>query len=241
MILADASYQEIYRQMKAEEDKVRFFVKKVRGRVDKWARSAGILPYPGLVHEEYTVPSTKNRYIVYGYIQNEKELIHGSYTLIAALSLTSDEGSRCLVTLREWKFFTDDDVYEVEDALQFYTGHFFKRYRERAMLLNQSKDPEVTCTLFFGRNSGMSMRLDFGKLNIRAEEYPDGCAFRLYDGVAFASDHSFTLPDGKRVTVLRNNTFMGISQLKADQEEAIPSMEELILSAFRAIRSGRHE
>ena len=234
MILSNSSYPDIYQQMCAEREKVAFAVRKVK---NKAKRIFSRRPVPAFLKEEYVVPASKNRYLIFAYAMTEREVNHDSFSCKAVLSLTRYDGRRELISLTTQNLFREEKKTGCEDFLQIFTGHFFARYRERSMLQARSTDPDGVAAIFFGRNSGFFQMLPFERLTLRAKDYPNGFAIQFNDGVSFGSDHSFTLPSGKNVNVFKHNTFISSSELKETQEKSVFGHDQLIGRVFRNLLS----
>lgn len=220
MILQDTPYGEIFRVMEREREKVNWNLEKELNRYHKeiLKRKRTCRQYPLLHHCYYTVPDSKNRYLLW--FRNHGE----SICFGPALVVNQDDGSRQLICLDYFTFKGEDGKTVRQDALRVFTGHFLRRYRERCHF-GEGLSTEDLIAFFMDRNYEYSYALDPDKVSLK--QYRDSCAWQMRDGVSFGTLAAVQTPDGKEILIERNNTFVAEENLFGRQKQHTLSRREL--------------
>lgn len=219
MILADDDYLTIARLMKEDREKVLFYIQKEDTKVGK--RFAKEYKFPQWSYSFYTVPDSRNTYLIWFYALNKKEVIDNYFWNGSCLLLNSSDGKRYAYCLRPQK---DVDTAEKFDSIQIYSGHFFSRYKERMKLPASLNEYEVMTT-FFGRNILYFYGLKSDKVMKKPEKYKDAMAYKIDDGVIFGSEQWLPYKNGQ-LLVMNNKTFLSNDILKENQKENMPSQRD---------------
>ena len=237
MLLHDSSYPLILKTLRDEEEKVNFFMQKEEKRVlkDFERRACMALPFPYVYHTVYQMPASKNTYLCWFKVSNKIDLARKICIGDAALILNDNKGKFSVYGISS---YASPDGGK-SPFLYIYTAHFFSRYRER-FRWGGSLSTNDLIARFFSRNSRYQFVLDFGKMNLNAEQYKDGSAFQIPDGIAFATAKTIQDDNDKNCDVIRFNTFIGFDQLKDEQSESVYTMDdykELLAEEVKAILS----
>ena len=219
MILPDTSYENMYEVLSDEFEKVRYqrtknLRKKLKEHLKKPASLYQINNKRICYYDYYTVPDSQNKYIYWVYADSLAELVENKYNTDAALIVTNDKGQKNLIVLNK---IIDTDG-NIRQRLAIYTGHFFSRYRER-MKINPDISSEELMLRYFHKNNVLHIRLNLDKMNPNAGKYKNGYAFRLSEGVAFASEIEFESKYKSKVLVQNYKTFISESQMTEMQKK----------------------
>ncbi len=220
MILPDTPPEEIFRIISEEEPKLLFALDKEFQRAEKKFTHSQSLP---VLHQiEYTVPSSRNRYLVWMYAFNEyQKTVKPMYGF--ALMVNGLGGSVEYYTLNHLahKILRGGVVTEsTVNALSKFIPHYLSRYRER-FIKDESLSPEKLAVTYFGRNQSTKVSEEVEKINILAGKDDKYRSYRLRDGVALVEKEERTLPDGRVYDFNIYKTFLSEDMLKGSQEKAL--------------------
>ena len=227
MILSDTPYPEIFLAMQKEEEKVNYALnKEERKAMRSFDRSLGMC---GLCYTAYyTNPTSKNRYLLWYYMPDNSGPMP-RYQRGSALLLDAPNGNRKLISTGTYEMNKGimKDTYRKENVSGMieFNGHFLSRYRERAKFPRSLSTDDLIATLF-GRCMKYMTRLTMEKMNFRHEQYENGMAWRVADGISFGSQAEFSLPDGRTFVLFQHKTFVPEGMLKGEQRD------DLILTKF---------
>lgn len=228
MVLQDTPYPLVLQAMLGEAGKVAFFQKKQASKAQREFRrqQQRRMPYPLYWLTTYTVPSSRNTYLVWFEAMSDEEVSKGTFVYGSAL-LVNEENRR--QSVYQIKHVRDQENPEAGHQILFnvYTGHFFSRYRERGLWGARLSTHELMVR-YLARNDHFLAGLEFSKLNLNSDKYPDGAACQVFDGVVFLTEKDFVMDDDTPVKTLRYNTFMPMDQLGENQSKAIVKPDELM-------------
>lgn len=229
MILSTDTPRSIFLAMREENEKVAFHLKKMEKRFEKtFLNAIPYLPFgkPMGMQEIYTVPGSRNAYLVWVYAESAAEVRSRTWAKGSALIMTNFYGKRTFVTFSDTGRDLLGNRRDVFNLIQFYSGHFLSRYRERSTLGCGIK-PNELAMMFFARNSGHLAVMDLDAFNDNHDKYENGYAFQIRDGITFGTIVDERLDDGSALRVFHHNTFIGSALLTENQEKNVLSNKEL--------------
>lgn len=223
MILNEMNAREVYNEISRDLDKVRFKLKTEEAKARKaFARE---YRFPKVYTSFYTVPATRNKYLLWYVASNSHD---ESYMNLS--------GYACLIPARGGSFGygriklngnPPDALFE-KNILHVYDYHFVDRYRERIL---KSKDESIhrAAALMLARNP-LCIVLDMKKeYNFRYKKYDGMVALSIPEGLCFVNfgtpiiDGMPDEDEGKdeldRLHVIMYNTILSRSMMKPDQRE----------------------
>ena len=205
MILENTPYSQVIQTMLDEKEKVSFAMRKLRKMKNM----------PEVFVSTYTLPSSKNTYLFWGGKIKVPTFFTRptscNYRMGSCLMVNTNNGERMVYCLSK-----KADGNKTYDCLLVYTSHFFKRYRERAMVSETMPTLELI-SLFMNRNIEM-IPLDYEEFTKKPMK--NGTAMQMCDGVLLGTETKYN-EDGYEYYVVKNNTFLTESILKTDQEEEL--------------------
>lgn len=229
------SYPGIYHVLEDAAPKIRYKTEQLREKTSKFFKRE-VRKFPAWKYYEYTIPATKDTYIIYFYAEN---------------ALAADKpisGSFCY--LRHWDpckvmiigaIAPEVQAFKMECKVLFdYSIHFFERYRERLLKNTKITIIETICR-FFSKNGlifnlcDADNRLWNGiKDEITQERIEGKYALQLRDGLELAQGIEFlrknsakdSLPEMIVFTAL---TFVSRDMYFSDQSDS--SNEQAIIMA----------
>lgn len=224
MILSTDNYEEIYRQMKREKEKVDYYLHKEKDKVfKKFNKDAKA---PDVYYKTITMQESKNKYLLYYYAMTYNEVRNNACFFGSLLMLNDNDGNLLTVGLRRIHV-TDENFKNCTNrlhSLYMFTGHFYSRYRER-FLKTDVPTLELVAT-FSGRNMGYFNKLDYENMILDKNKQKDGAIYGLDDGLSIANEKVLDI-DNCPVLVLKNKTFLSRDILKENQEKLSPSQAEM--------------
>ncbi len=219
MLLPDSTYLEIYRTIVSETEKAQFALMKNENAAWKHIARADRAGEPLTWHTQYQHPVSRNRYLLW-YHATPKD---GGKVLSLlggiALMMDSTTGDRTLYMAKNFGRVLAGDRTK-HPFLLVYTGHFLSRYRERTGVA-AGGDAASLAAVFFARNLGEMNPLCPDSMILQKEKYRNAAAWQTSDGVILGSETAETLPDGRTLTVIRNNTFITHELLHENQAESV--------------------
>jgi len=224
MILFNMPDQQIFLEMYKEKEKVDFAVEKHWNKILR-IKVTNATRFPHLQYEEYTVPATKNRYLIWHYgVPEGNGTVN--WNIGSTLLLNDDKGRIQTVTLTKDGGTRQD--YSGKTKLYhhwnlcFYTGHFYSRYRERMHHETKMQPFDVIVT-WLGRNYGFYKQIKPSDIIRLPERYVNANAIQMTDGIILGSVSRFDTDDGLYCEVNRQKTFLPLSMLKNEQHNAAES------------------
>ena len=227
MLLPSMTYKEMYDHLGEDLKKVKiredYFLSKAIKEFKKARR------FPACKWYEYTVPESKNKYIIYYYAEswrNIKKPNVGSFCVVY-----DDEYNRYVIKWGARTYSrTKDGPLTLIRELQVYTPHFFERYKERGLKDMSISNNDVVCIYLSRNREGVPIIMNEA-INRRLKKYGPGAkyGFRVRDGFCFAlSDIQITRnedgdcsKDKHEALYVVFKTFMNESNMKENQLMAI--------------------
>lgn len=233
MLLYDSTYEDMYRVLTQEREKVDFTLEKLSVKAMKEFRDRTV--FPAYFINYYTVPASRNKYIVCHYMLSNDKYMDG----LGVMILNEDDGAQQVIDVTSCKRFvpTKGMVSIIDKSMPYeerivmmniYTAHFLNRYRTRLIetgLISPSKKgtlttAEIAC-MYLSRNRKNIISIPYEQMVLMPEKYRNGIALQVNDGIVFGSQKSFTGTDGKEVYVNRLNTIVSRDMLKQSQADNV--------------------
>lgn len=224
--------------MRDEAEKVRFQLRRQEKQAKKEFEKKMLLafPTPFLFHCIYTVPSSRNRYLLWYEAISGQEVRNKTFRYGAALIVNEERNKLSVWSLRSVK----DNQDGAMPMLMCLTGHFLQRYRERCRWGSRLSTEELIVR-FLSRNTTFFAELDFSKINVNANKYPDGTAYQIIDGVAFVKCKRDKDNSGSPFLFAKFNTFVSESELKDDQKQNVLDVHGLTKALFMSTMLKEHQ
>lgn len=237
MILDNTPYETLHRTMTEERPKVIFALKKLFDRSQRQFQGARTLPV--MAWDTYTVPKSKNKYLIWLYAQTHDEKNRAPQFGYALL--VNDKNGRLNYYATEKYKLTTPAHPEGEEVLllSHYTAHFMSRYRER-MGIPPSVTPYELAVTFLGRNQKLMTRDSANEINRRNSLSDDYKSFRVKDGICLIKNFKTRAADGSPVSVERYNTFLDETMLKGKQKLFYDTNKVLFRNDAQEIADSRY-
>jgi len=215
MILSTASYEDIFKAIVSDEEKVYFWWEKLYQK--NYRRFQEQLDKDIMVMWVYfTHPQSKNRYLFW-YVTTplryvlDKDNVTGGHVLVV-----SDFNDRN---------FYISSAKSRPGFIYHMTSHFLKRYRER-FLGNTDAPTEEVLSLYLYRNIKYSVSIENQEMSLRPDSDPDTRSLLIPDGVVFVAVKGLALRNGTSVIVFRCKTFVSRSILNEKQLDYLDQVAE---------------
>lgn len=227
MLLPTMTYKQMYDHLGEDLKKVKiredYYLPKAIKELKKERR------FPACKWYEYTVPESKNKYIIFYYAEHWKVIDHpkvGSFCIVY-----DDKNNRYVIKwgARLYKQ-TKDSKLDIIREIQVYTPHFFSRYKERGLKDTSIGINEVV-GIYLSRNRECVPITMTKEINRCLEKYGPGAkyGYRVRDGFCFASSNvqvsrnvdSDISKDKHEALYVVYKTFMNESDMKDNQLIAI--------------------
>lgn len=222
MILYNTPYQDMYRIMDSECEKVEFAIRKADEKAKKIWRASSDRP---LVYNTiYTNPDTNNHYLIWFYSNEKRGENHMAYLWGSALMLTDDKGKKIYVAKNIIYKKAEGETYKT-DIMQVFTGHFFSRYRERICVPDRYNEKDLI-SIYFGRNTEYAIEIPPYMITKKLDKYEGTKSWQVYDGILLGYDDTIEV-DGKPIIISKVNTFLSESILKPEQSRWVAPAEML--------------
>lgn len=182
MITDFETYKEVYDQIADDLEKIVYRVGYYMPKAVKELHKATV--FPACKWYEYECPKSKNKYIIFFYCENKKQIIDPQQGCF----LDAKIGNKPIFLkwcLTGYKHSKERNLEAVRQIF-IYTKHFMKRYNQR-FLKNKTFDFYDTACRFFARNCElMPLEVTEG-INEKVEKYGDigKRAYRVRDGMCF--------------------------------------------------------
>lgn len=239
MILHDTPPEAVFREMYGELEKVDFALRKRNNQITSRVHLTTNTRFPVILSQEYTVPSSRNRYLLWHYGQRFGDRVQWEHG--AVLLLTDDRGR--LQTVSLFKTTTMRESYDGllkkihYWSLNFTTGHLYSRYKERAMA-GKELTPTETIVTWLGRNTGIFKHLEPDQIVRMPEKYRNSKPMQTNDGIILGESSSIPTPDSLECEVNIQKTFLSLSMLKEDQKEGAEDAE--LVRTMNELYKGQH-
>lgn len=221
------TYKEMYGHLEKDSVKVKirenYFLSKAIKEFKKESR------FPAYRWYEYTVPESKNKYIIFYYAESWTQIKQpkvGSFCIVY-----DDKCNRYVVRWggRVYKQHIDSPLSLIRE-IQVYTPHFFNRYKERGLKDMSLSINEVVCMYLSRNGEGVPIEMN-EEINRHLDKYGPGAkyGYRVRDGFCFvSSDIQITrsedgdnYKDKHEAIYVIYRTFMNESNMKENQLLAI--------------------
>ena len=124
MILPNTPHELVLQVMRNEAHKVEFFIKKEGSKLLSALERTPYTLFPFLSYKIYTVPSSRNKYLVWFEVMDYRELKNGTFISGSCLIVNEEKGG---ITAYVQKISYDSEIKQHTSVLNIYTGHFFNR------------------------------------------------------------------------------------------------------------------
>ena len=183
MITEFETYKEVYDHLTKDHEKIRYRVDYYLPKAKKEFRKAKT--FPALKWYEYECPKSENKYIIFFYVENQKQVDAPKQDYFLDVKI----GNKPIILRWQCDGYKHSAERPIEGVRQIliYTKHFMRRYNQR-FLKNKTFDFYDAACRFFARNFEY-MPIDITKdINENVEKYGDigKRAFRARDGMCFA-------------------------------------------------------
>lgn len=182
MLTLSMTYKEMYESLAEDGQKINFFIQKQLPRTIKEFRRE--MRFPNCKYYEYTIPSTRNHYIVYFYVEMSNMVdnpVVGSFLYIF------DGNKRYVIkgTASPYRHTENSELILLRQ-LHVFTYHFFQRYSERFLKKNNLTANEIV-SIYLARNR-VPVPIEVNdKINKKTAGFDGGnIAFKIRDGLCFA-------------------------------------------------------
>lgn len=229
MLLPSMTYKEMYDHLASDLEKVRIkegcLLSKAIREFKKDCK------FPSWRWYEYTVPATKNKYIIYFYAESRANIDN---PIVDNFSIVFDDRNNRYVL--QWVAgayqYNEEDSLKMIRQIHAYTTHFFERYNERILKNSTLNMNDIAC-IYLSRNrieNMMPIAMN-EEINKNLEKYGDSATygFRVRDGFCFArslaegvlSEDGDSRNDKIEAIHVMYATFMNETDMKDSQLSAI--------------------
>lgn len=219
MLLHDTPYETIWSVIEKERPKVRYqldrFEASIIKRIGRRFVPGCHIPY--VFTTEYTVPGSKNTYVIWVHVEPDGITAKLTSTTGSALALTQRDGSRnyfCNARNRSWKI-----PGNLKEQMFVITAHCLSRYRTR-YVKTSAPSPNELLAEFIITNIRELQRFPLDWANLNHEAYEDGAAYLIRNGVILGASRNIQCGD-EWVCVNQFNTFLPDKMLKKTQRDNI--------------------
>lgn len=226
MITPSMSIKEMYDHLADDLKKVKYrreyYLPKAKKEILK-ARK-----FPTWKCYKYTVPESKNNYVIYFYAENPSCIDNLKYGSFVDFHINN---RRYVVKWGAKPYrHTPNSAIKAIRVLSFYNSHFLQRYNERFLNDNSLTSNDIACQYLSRNEIEMQIEID-ERINKKIEEYGEGArqGFCVKDGFCFTNsdlDGIFD-EDGNRekdkvdAIMIEYKTFVTESMLTDGQRDAI--------------------
>lgn len=231
MIVPSMTYFEMFEHLNADYSKIKVKYLQLEYKAVKELKKSK--KFPAFTLFEYTIPATKNSYVVYFYANTQTELERPK---VDCYSVVYDSNSRFVVKwgCSPYRHNREDEDFVQTRMIKAYSSLFFHRYKERVLRgLKSISIDEVACRYFIENPVEFPIELD-DEIIKNYKKYGDFAKYGIFvnDGICLIRqgievhqnpDTNLEIADAiGRVYV----TFIDKDTLKPSQKEAI--MKEYI-------------
>lgn len=225
MILFDSTYEETYRQMKAEREKVRYYAEKHKRDAVKRLRT---MRRPWITYRIQTIPGSKNTYLHYYSAESAQQILEGDCAVGSVLLVNGDKGKQLVIKLVNAVVFDEFESESKEasaDILNIVTGHLLSRFRERFPAVSGLGTHELIAS-FAARNLAYMRLLRYEDFVKQENIEPCGVAYATKDGVMLGQC-SLVTTGTQPFIVNIHKTFLGRDMLKEQQADMTPGYAQI--------------
>lgn len=226
MILPSMTWKEMYDALVADAEKVQIRIDKIYPKAVKSFKKSK--SFPMWYIDEYKIPATNNKYIIFFYAGNIGDIEKPHYSSFCSLFCSNQ---RFVIKGMQMKYrHTPKCKTIMLPQIHAYTSHFFQRYNER-FLHNDKLAPNEIAGLFFVRNHLLMPIMLNEDVNRNFKEYGEhnDRGMRVQDGFCFTQtaidgkESKDGIPEHDRVDVMLilYTTFMNESDMSDTQIDAI--------------------
>ena len=185
MIIPTMKYKEMYDHLAGDHEKVEYRKKYYLPKAIKEFRKTR--SFPAWQLWEYTVPETKNKYVIY-YYADSYNCIENPITGSFAEMRDGDERFIIKWLAGGYKHTPNSPINLVRQ-IHAYGSHFFVRYKERILNNMNYSSNEVACIYFSCNDKVMPIEVN-EEVNKNIEKYGEGgkVGFIVRDGICFTQN-----------------------------------------------------
>ena len=226
MLLPSMTNKEMYDHLGEDREKVKIREEYFLPKAIKELKIAK--RFPACKWYEYTVPESKNKYIIFYYAESRIAINRPN---VGNFCLVYDNRNRYVIKwgARTYSRTKDGPLMFIRE-IQVYTPHFFERYRDRGLKDSSLCINDVVCAYLSRNKEAVPIEMN-EKINRHLEKYGAGAkyGYRVRDGFCFAfsnvqitkSKDGDTNKDKHEALYVVYKTFMNESNMKENQLLAI--------------------
>ena len=226
MILPSMTWKEMYDGLEADAQKVQIRIEKFYPKAVKSFKKSRT--FPAWYIDEYLIPATNNRYVLFYYAGNISEV---EIPYCTSFCVVFSENRRFVIKGMKMGYQHTPASKMIElPQVHAYTSHFFIRYNER-FLHKDNLSPNEIAGLFFIRNSFPMPVMMNEDVNKNYKKYGDynNHGMRVSDGFCFTktaiewseSEDGIREHDNVEAMLILYTTFMNESDMTSTQRVAI--------------------
>ena len=156
MLLLSMSPSELYKNLTLDEKKIDIERRKVEPKVVKKFKKT--VKFPALELVKYTIPASRNSYILYFYAENRLVAEKPVFDVFAVLPIKDDR------VIIKWGLspyqHNSSGPFIVTPKVDLYSNHVFQRYNERILKNPALSIDEVICRYFRKNTQFLLMKLN---------------------------------------------------------------------------------
>ncbi len=226
MIVPSMTYKEMYDHLASDCKKVKIKEEYLLPKAIREFKKERT--FPAWRWYEYTIPSTKNKYIIFFYATNRTCI---EKPVVDSFLILFDGEKRFVIQWSATVYqHTEDSPLSLIRQIHAYSSHFLERYNQR-ILKNKSLNSNDIACIYLSRNKvGMPITMNT-KINKHLEKYGEDAkyGYRVRDGFCFACSavEGIMSEDGDRckdkvdAMLILYTTFMNESDMADTQLAAI--------------------
>ena len=222
MIVLSMYPQEMHNQLVSDAEKVQYMMSKRRSNATRVFRKAK--SFPAWYVDEFEIPSSKNKYVLFYYASNMREIEHPQYVHFC---IVSDDNNRYVIKGMQIKHKTSPESEALWlPQIHSYTSHFLQRYSER-FLHNEELSANEIAGMYFLRNPQPLLISINEEINRNFQKYGEfNNGVRVDDGFCFAQTGIFCEKDIDKNKaadgmLIVYRTFLNLLDMSDAQRDAI--------------------
>lgn len=233
MILYNDSYETVWSVLDGEQSKVKYQLQRFENETAKlitrrYLRSRHL---PFAFTKEYTVPDSKNTYVLWVHAEMNDSSARFSTKNGAALAVTQRDGSRNF-------FFQGKNLLKEvpgsrRNQLFGITAHCLSRYRTR-YVTTSNPSPNELLAEFATKNVRELQRIPLNWANENHEAYENGTAYIVSNGIILGCYLEMEIAPNRWIGINQFNTFLPEKMLRESQKSNI--QERFYESVFDTVR-----
>ncbi|MBQ8853079.1 MAG: hypothetical protein IJZ67_02100 [Alistipes sp.] len=222
------TYKEIYDNLANDLKKVQIKEEYLRSRAIREFKKER--KFPAYRWYEYTIPSTKNTYVIYFYAESKLSI---EKPMVDNFAIVFENKKRFVIKWAAGGYkHTENSPLVFIRQIHAYTSHFFERYNERILHNSTLSANDVSC-IYLSRNKleeGIPIEMN-EEINKHLKQYGEDAkfGFRVRDGFCFAMSRcegeidagGDRTKDKVNAMLVLYTTFMNESDMGESQRSAI--------------------